>query len=121
VRETFLALLIIGGLLATGYVITLAWEQALSLSLILVAAGFALGVPTGVVYHILLRRALLEVDALPRDWYWRPISLHERVPPHRLPAILAWCYTGAFGFVVIVAGILVLVLSVLLAWQQTKV
>lgn len=71
----------------------------------LVAAGFAFGVPTGLVYHWALYRALTSVDALPSRWWLRPTSLHHAIPSERRAWVLGWCYAGASGFLVIVFGI----------------
>ncbi len=70
-----------------------------------VAGGFGLGVPTGAVYHLLLYRSLQRVDALPERWWLRPTTLHDRIPGEDRGAVLAWCYVGAAGFMVIVFGI----------------
>ncbi len=71
----------------------------------LVAAGFAFGVPTGIVYHWALYRALHSVDALPRRWWLRPTALHDRIPGEDRTWVLGWCLAGALGFLVILIGI----------------
>jgi hypothetical protein len=68
-------------------------------------AGFALGLPTGAIYHYVLYRSLERADALPEGWYWRPLSHHDRVPAADRFAVLAWCYAGAAGFFVILIGL----------------
>lgn len=78
-------------------------------------AGFAVGLPASAVYHALLRRSLLRAGALPGGWYWRPISLHARVPRDERPLMLAFCYAGAGGFFAIVAGCAAVALA---AWRS---
>jgi hypothetical protein len=67
-------------------------------------AGLALGVPTGAVYHVALRGALLDADRLPPRWWLHPTALHDDLPDARRTAVLAWCYAGAAGFLVTIAG-----------------
>jgi hypothetical protein len=71
----------------------------------LIAAGFAFGVPTGFAYHVLLYRSLRRVDALHERWWLHPTSLHHAIPRADRLGVLAWCYAGALGLVVIVIGI----------------
>lgn len=63
----------------------------------LVAGGLAFGVPTGLVYHLALRRSLLALGALPRRWWLHPLSLHPQLPVEDEPRVLLWCRLGAFG------------------------
>jgi hypothetical protein len=70
----------------------------------LALGGLAFGVPTGFWYHVALRRSLRAIDALPDRWYWRPIELHHRIPSGDRRSVLAWCYAGALGFLVTIAG-----------------
>ncbi len=67
-------------------------------------AGLAFGVPTGAVYHVALRRALLGAQRLPARWWLHPTSLHDEIPNPVRAGVLAWCYAGALGFLVTVAG-----------------
>ena len=70
----------------------------------LAAAGLAFGVPTGLVYHLELRRALLQAERLPARWWLRPTGLHRDIPPALRTRVLAWCYAGAAGFVLSMLG-----------------
>ena len=63
----------------------------------LVGGGLAFGLPTGLVYHVALRRSLLAVGALPRRWWLHPLSLHPRLPDDAAPRVLLWCRLGALG------------------------
>jgi hypothetical protein len=69
-----------------------------------VGAGLAFGVPTGLVYHVALRRALLEAGRLPARWWLQPTALHGALPEAARARVLGWCAAGALGFVVTVAG-----------------
>ena len=68
-------------------------------------AGFAVGLPAGAIYHYVLYRSLERADALPDGWWWRPLSHHDSVPAADRFSVLAWCYAGAAGFLVILTGL----------------
>jgi hypothetical protein len=70
----------------------------------LAVAGLAFGVPTGLLYHIELRRSLLSRDRLPSRWWLRPTSLHGEIAEADRFRVLAWCYAGAAGFLLSIAG-----------------
>jgi len=70
----------------------------------LALAGLALGVPTGLLYHVELRRSLLARRRLPRRWWLRPTSLHGEIRDVDRLRVLGWCYAGAAGFLVTMAG-----------------
>lgn len=80
-------------------------ELVFKAGVLLVAAGLALGVPTGLVYHLMLYRSLRRVDALPARWWLHPTSLHHAIPREDRGVVLGWCYVGALGFVVIMVGL----------------
>ena len=84
------------------------WETLYRGGLWVTAAGFALGVPTGLIYHLRLRQALLPRGLLPPGWFWRPIRLNERLPPAERPRVMRWCYAGGLGFLVICLGLLLM-------------
>ena len=77
----------------------------------LVVAGLAFGVPTGVVYHWELWRALRARDRLPPRWWLRPTSLHGELLPRERLRVLSWCYAGAAVFGVTALGCLVVALG----------
>ena len=105
--EAWLATGIVLGLLAMGALLLIPYDTAESLGLMLIGVGFAVGVPTGVVYHVQLYRKLAPRGELPRGWIWNPIRYHHFLRRHERFAVLSWCYTGAAGFVVIVLGMMV--------------
>lgn len=77
----------------------------------LAGLGFAYGIPTAIVYHWLLYRALVRHDRLPPRWWISPTSHHALVPPSERPPILFWAAIGGSGFLVVVVGILLTTLG----------
>lgn len=77
------------------------------------AAGLIFGVPTGLLYHIELRRALLAARALPDRWWLRPTELHRHVPPAWRTRVFGWCYAGAAGFLLTLLGCGVIAIAAL--------
>ena len=70
----------------------------------LVAGGLGFGLPTGLLYHLALRRTLLAVGRLPERWWLHPIGLHPLVPPERAFPVMVWCRLGALGCAVAFLG-----------------
>ena len=99
-------------LLSMGAAAFLPWDLLFQVGNWLVWVGLVVGVPTGLVYHVLLHRALAPRDELPRGWIWRPLDLHDRLQPRERRRVLPWCYVGGAGFGVIMLGFLALLLSV---------
>ncbi|MET0340569.1 MAG: hypothetical protein ABW252_06185 [Polyangiales bacterium] len=85
----------------------------------LIALGFVVGVPSGLVYHVLLRRALLHRGALPRGWYWAPQRHHGALDEAGVRSLRPWFLTGALGFGLIVLGFLIAVAALLL-WFRAQ-
>lgn len=103
--ETFIVLILSAGLWGIYIAMNLNPEMLLFGGLWIVAAGFALGLPMGAVYHYSLYRSLRRADALPARWWLRPTALHDRIPRGDRFHVLAWCYAGAAGFLLILLGI----------------
>jgi hypothetical protein len=80
-------------------------ESVFVIGVLLVGAGLGFGIPTGLVYHLMLYRSLRRIGALPARWWLHPTALHHAIPPQDRVAVLAWCYAGALGFLVVVAGL----------------
>ena len=76
-----------------------------------VAVGLGFGLPTGLVYHLELRRSLAARGSLPRRWWLRPIALHPLLPPEDSFRVLAWCRLGALGCAVAFLGCAVFALG----------
>jgi hypothetical protein len=79
-------------------------DALLASGLWMLGAGLAFGVPTGLLYHVLLHQALAANGRLPARWWLRPTSLHDRLPAGERPRILLWCQLGALGCVVAFVG-----------------
>jgi hypothetical protein len=77
----------------------------------LVAGGLACGLPTGVVYHLVLRRSLLALGVLPRRWWLHPLALHPLLPTEDAPRVLLWCRLGALGCAIAFIGCAVFALG----------
>ena len=109
-------LAVVGGLLAlfasAAAAAFVPWDVLLDAGYWLCGVGFALGVPTGVVYHVLLYRALKPRDELPHGWIWRPLELNDRLRPGERRRVLAWAWIGGAGFGVIVLGFVAIALSI---------
>jgi len=76
----------------------------------LVGGGFA-----GMVYHVLLRRALLRLGQGARGWLWSPVSRHAALDENARRNVLPWFRLGAAGFFVCLAGIGMLAVAILRA------
>ena len=70
----------------------------------LVAAGLGFGLPTGLLYHVELRRSLLAHGRLAPRWWLHPIALHPLLPAEDVFRVMAWCRLGAFGCAVAFLG-----------------
>ena len=82
----------------------LAPDALLAAGLWAVVAGLGFGLPTGLVYHVELRRSLVARGVLPPRWWLRPISLHPLLPAEDSFRVLTWCRLGAFGCAVAFLG-----------------
>ncbi len=109
------ALLVLAFVLAIGGG-AVAWSVLAADALLLaglygVAAGFAFGIPTGLWYHVELRRVLTASGALPPRWWLHPTRLHGAIPAERWWRVMGWCYAGALGWLVSFAGCCVFALG----------
>lgn len=81
---------------AWAWVTLSAWMLLLA-GLWLLAIGLGFGLPTGLLYHRALYRALAGAGRLPPRWWLNPIALHPQLPEESLFGVLAWCRLGALG------------------------
>jgi len=72
-------------------------ESLYRIGIWLTVAGFLVGLPTGVLYHVRLYQALHPRGELPDGWYWRPIQYNRRLSPKERPRVMVWCYVGGGG------------------------
>lgn len=97
-----------GWVLATA---TVAVETVFVLGVWLVLGGLAFGVPTGLLYHLALRRSLLRQGRLPPRWWLRPTQLNESIPDADRRLVLGFCYAGAAGFLVTLLGCVIVAIG----------
>jgi hypothetical protein len=76
------------------------------------ALGLIVGVAAGVVYHVVLFRALSPLGVLRPGWWWRPTSLHVHLSSTLRRRVLPWFYAGAAGFFVALAGCAVVLAAI---------
>lgn len=84
------------------------WESLYYRGIWVTVAGFVVGVPTGLMYHVRLYQALNPRGELPRGWLWQPIPLNARLRPGERRRVLVWCYIGGLGFAIICVGLLMM-------------
>src|SRR5262245_22717498 len=114
--ETLIVLGLIALLAGAGWAaVLLPWTVIAISGAACAAVGFALGVPTGFYYHVLLYRFLQPRGVLPRGWYWHPMRYHDHLLAHERPSVNRWMYTGGAGFVLIVLGLAFCLFGLLLA------
>ncbi len=106
-------LALVGGLAAFAWV---PWFVLMQVALACAVLGLGVGVPGALVYHVRLRRCLLEQGALPPAWWVHPFPLHHRLDAPQLDRVLPPCWIGAAGGAVAFFGCLVGGVGVLSAW-----
>ena len=89
-------------------------ESVLGTGMALALAGLAVGVPSGLVYHLRLRAVLLARAALPARWWLRPTALHAQLRGCERRAVLGWFAAGGAGFALCVIGCIVAAIGVAL-------
>lgn len=105
-------------LFALSLTFVLPWELTMQLGAAFVVLGGLLGVPTGVVYHVLLHRALAPRGDLERGWIWNPFRFHARLRDEERGRVMAFAYAGGVGFAVLAVGLGLVVLPMLLVWMR---
>ena len=56
------------------------------------------------MYHVVLRRELLRLDALARGWLLRPTSFHGALDELGMSRMRPWFFAGGLGFLLIMLG-----------------
>lgn len=102
VGAILIAMAIVSGIWATP------WETLYYNGIWVTSLGFAIGVPTGLVYHLRLYQVLHPRGQLPRGWYWSPIRFNRCLQAGERRSVLSWCYAGALGFVIICIGLVMM-------------
>jgi hypothetical protein len=89
------------------------WQLAIGAALTL--TGLVGGGSAGIVYHWLLRRALVRLGESTRGWVWAPVSRHIVLDQRGRREVLPYFRVGAAGFFVCLAGIGVFAVALLRA------
>ena len=84
------------------------WETLYYGGIWVTLAGFVIGVPTGLVYHVRLHQVLGPRGELPRGWFWRPLRFNSRLRKDERAGVMTWCYIGGLGFGIICVGLLMM-------------
>jgi hypothetical protein len=77
-----------------------------------IGIGCAVGIPTGVGYHVVLRRELMRVGPLPQGWLWSPTKHHDQLDPAGMSRVRPWLWSGGMSFLVIMLGLALMTLTV---------
>jgi hypothetical protein len=91
------------------------WDWLFGGGLGLCLLGLAVGVPTGLWYHLRLYRAVRERGPLPARWWVRPDRLHGRLTEAERALVMRPFYFGAVGFVLSVLGCILVAYG---AWRS---
>jgi hypothetical protein len=103
------------GIGVLGYLITVLTPHVVhNIGLLMLVAGLAEGLPTGLWYHVVLRRILAERGALPSRWWIHPTRHHERLTPEEHRRIRLWFVLGGIGYAVAVTGGLAAIVGLLI-------
>ena len=98
-----LAGLLVGALIWTLAVSVTAGALAI-LGLAILCLGLAIGVPTGLWYHVVLYRIVSPRISVPRRWWLSPSSLHSHLTAADWRRITPWYRIGGVGFALCVLG-----------------
>lgn len=104
--EILLVAAVLGAIGSLGaLVVWVPWTWTFGVGLGLLTLGFAAGLPAGIWYHVVLRRAVLAAELpLPARWWLRPTELHHRLDEDQLEPVLPSFFAGAAGFVGMILG-----------------
>jgi hypothetical protein len=111
-------LLLLGGIALLAHYVPLSLLAGASFAL--VALGTVFGVPSGIYYHVVLRRELLRLGPLPARWLWHPQRHHEQLAPAAYRRVRLWFVLGGLGFLVIVSGALLGILALALWFRAGR-
>jgi len=82
------------------------WDWLFGGGIVLSLLGLAVGVPTGLWYHVRLYRAVRARGPVPPRWWVRPDRLHAQLTEDERAGVMRPFYFGAAGFVLSVLGCL---------------
>jgi hypothetical protein len=102
--------LILGGFVVVPWLMAMApWEVTFGIGVTLVVLGMAVGVPAGALYHLRLWQTLKPE----RRWWIHPTALHDQLTGAARSRVLFWFRFGAVGFVIAIAGCVLVGVGVL--------
>jgi hypothetical protein len=104
---------LVGGAALLAYV---DWYYLFGGGIVVAALGLLLSLPTGLWYHLRLRRVLVKQGDLPRTWWLYPTRLHDRLEGDEKAWVLRPFYAGAFGMAVSIVGCLFVAYG---AWRSS--
>ena len=97
--------------LGIGAVQTIPWVALMSAGNGLMFKAASVGIPAEAVYFGLLAICLHYNGQVPRGWYWRSFEHHHLLSASQRRLVLPPFFVGAFSFLLIVLGILVVFLA----------
>jgi hypothetical protein len=103
--ELLITLAILGALVGMPVLLLIPMQTAAPLFTGLIVVGMGVGVPTGVVYHVMLWRTLQAWGQSTRGLVWNPVPLHDRVPAAARGPFLVWFWIAGGAFVLVVLGL----------------
>ena len=118
-REILIAGGLLGALVLFGALWLVEWQSLMVAGLWVLGAGWALGLPFGVAYHVLLYRALRRAGPLPRRWLLRPGELNDTLDHADRRRVMPLWYVAGGGFGVIVLGLVLLVTGMVVALSSS--
>lgn len=111
----FAVLVLLAAVTAT---VLVPWQSLLEIGQGVMLSASAVGIPLEIVYFALLGLALRVNGGAPQGWYWRSFLHHHLLTPSQRRWVLPWFYAGAFAFLCIGLGIVLVVLAFVAAFRQ---
>ena len=106
-------LLCLAGLMAMTALAIAPWPLLLQAGAALAGLGLLVGLPSGVAYHIQLRRELQRCGQLAERWWLHPTGQHRYLDESGARAIRRMFRLGGGGCGVVFLGCLVVVIGIL--------
>jgi len=98
-----------------GYLVTVISPHLIhNIGLMMLIFGLVEGLPTGIWYHVVLRRILASRGTLPPRWWIHPTRLHDHLTAEEHRSIRLWFLLGGIGYTVAVGGGLAAILGLLI-------
>ena|SRR5205085_12664411 len=107
------ALALIGSI---GYLATVVTpDLVLTIGIVLLVGGLLEGVPTGLWYHVVLRRMIAAKGPVPPRWWLNPSKLHPALTAEEHRRVRFWFALGGLGYLIAVAGGVAAIVGMLVA------